>query len=294
MEHYPKKSKYRFRISNAGLVRKGEILGGSVACPRMILLRDHGIEEEHQIGTEEWFRREITFAIGKANEEVFEKSLQAKDIPYIREDFLCTNLTPDVEIAGAIDFQVRTKPYELKAVSSTRQYEKIFVKGQPKLENVCQILSYMIQLNLTEGVLRYTSTIYHSHYDISWAEVKKLARAGEAKLIASMTKEKWKAKPEKRSFKVEIQEDGTVLVDKSEFCHVSELWDHQALAVSVLEGQTVNEAVPAAGEDGFPPCKLCWWNDVCRGFNVGEINTTAEFLAGCRERNRVAMEVGSE
>jgi hypothetical protein len=254
-KHFDKETKYRFRISDSGFVRNGELHGGPSACPRKILLRDHGIEQRPNPGSEEWFRSQITFGIGHVGEDVFEMDCKAKQLGYKREWFVCSRMDEDTEIAGSTDFIVEGIPHELKCVSSTNVYEKVFNKREFKVENLCQLANYMLELEAPEGVLRYTNVVYHKAT-------------------------KWKAKPESTSFKVIISGEGEFVVDGKRVFTVEEILEHRELARWCLVNQAVWSGRPKS-EGFFDACGLCWWRDVCDAFDSKVINTTGDFLARC-------------
>jgi hypothetical protein len=255
-KHFGKISKYRFRISDSGFVRNGEVHGGPSACPRKILLRDHGIEPTPPEGSEEWYRSQLTFGIGHVGEDVFARYLVANQKEFKQEWFVCGKLDEDTEIAGSVDFIVEGTPYELKCISSTNVYEKVFVKNEFKTENLCQLANYMLELEVDAGVLQYTSVVYHKAT-------------------------KWKAKPEVKKFLVKIDEEGNFLVDNKTVFTVEEMLEHRELARWCLVNQTVWAGRPKS-EGFFDACGLCWWRDVCDAFDSKEINKTEDFLTRCR------------
>jgi len=257
-EHFSKRTKHRFRISNSGFVRNGKVFGGSTACPRQVLLRDHGIERTPEVGSEEWFRREITFAIGHANEAVYRKLLEATNTPFKQEFFVCSPINEDVERAGSIDFITDGVPEEKKAVSSTRQFKKICIDRQPKIENVCQLAGYMLepQIEADRGNLKYTGTLYHSTTN-------------------------WKAFPKTFTFSVHLKDNGDFVVDNKALFTVEEILEHQWLCAEMLKTQKVWQGRPE-GDGFFDACGLCDWRDACDAYDGKEINTTEAFLARCR------------
>ena len=260
MKHHDKIKPYRFRAASSGaLTDAGKLIGGDVACPRNVLLRDHGIQEPHDPAAEWDVRAQITFGIGFANEEIFEKRLVAKETMYVREKFICTDLSDQVEFAGSMDFYLpeHDDVYELKMVSSTRRFKETFVDGKVKDGHACQLLNYMIETEPRRGILRYTNCVYHKTAN-------------------------WKAEPTVKSFVFNILEDGTILKDKEPFhISVADILAHRDLVVHCLENQEVWYNRPA--DDGFfSPCTFCFWNKACEKWDNKGINKTEDFLQECR------------
>jgi len=275
----------RMRCAHSGLIVNGKMLGGSVVCPRVSLLREHGIQAPIDD------RAKATFAIGHVNEQLFKESVEKTGKDFQEEDVFIFDVDPEVELIMAADFIVEGVPYELKSVSSTRAYKKIFIEGNYKVENTAQLVQEMIELERPMGVLRYTNFVYHSEYKKpDLRTMKSLARkVGKAtdlaeanelgKQMASMIAETWKAAAgQVKRFVIRIDEEGNILVDgKKSGYHVSHVLEHRQVTIDCLKHNQVYHARPAE-VDGFSPCNLCSWADACDKFDGQFISTTEEFL----------------
>jgi len=266
-EYAAKTCLYRIRCANSGFLKNGLIYGGHVACPRIALFRDCGVQSPIED------RAYKTFALGHASEEVFKGECERNNWPYVQEKFHRYDVAPNTDLAFAADFIVDGMPYELKSVSSTAQYEKIFINGHYKTANLAQLIQEMVQLEVSKGVLRYTNYVYHSEKKSNISTINALAKRiilakelENAKLLAKQIldsmPDKWKAAPVDRDFVVTIDEQGVILVDglASEFT-IFDLLDHRQMLIDMFENQEL-PTVNFAKED-WPPCKGCFFEQHC-------------------------------
>lgn len=149
-------------------------------CPKIAILRAMGVNQSVDDTSA------MTFAIGLANEKLFEK-----DYPNVNRDVTC-ELAIDEKYgilghADGVDNATDTV-YELKSITSTKSAKSVLIDKQYKLGNLLQLIGYMIMLKRQNGILRYTNYVWHS----------------------STT---WKVKPTHVEFKVNFNEDGLVKVD---------------------------------------------------------------------------------
>jgi len=251
--------KYALRGGNAGTIQNRQSVGTSSSCPRMILLRDHKIQEP--IGE----RAKITFALGHINETLFADKLKEKGIAFEQEKFVTEELAPNTVHKMAIDFYLPSDniPFELKACSSTNTYEKVFVQKHAKIENVIQLANYMITLECDEGKLRYTNYLYHK-------------QMGKGKDVL------WKAAPDHIVFDVSIDSVGEILVNEvATEVNVDMILEFRYQMAQMLEKQQVYFA-RQINPDFAIHCNYCYFKEACSGFE--ENCWGVEEFVGCAKK----------
>lgn len=230
-----------------GVVRASDASG----CLRRILLRSEGVEEEID-------KRALrTFALGWLNEKLFECEASGLDIAESQR-VIQEAITEEVSFGGHPDIVLKDgTPYELKSIQSANVLSKIIRQGEWKLNNLAQLVSYMISLKALRGILRYDSFIY--------ADGLKSA--------------------DFREFVVEIQDDGAVFVDGAESgITVAHVLAHRNAAAAVLEQRKVESERPMAWRyKDVNPCKYCPFLPVCDDYDRRYITTTDEFISQAKE-----------
>ena len=146
---------------NSGVLINGNPYSSDAnSCIRRIMLRADGIEE----GID--FRAKITFSIGNAIEDTYAEYL-ASEGNQIEKSVRNRRLLEEelngkpCEMWDETDIMVNGVPYEVKSVSSTSMWEKIFLLEEPKWDNIVQAFHHMVINKKYEGMLVYISTIYH-------------------------------------------------------------------------------------------------------------------------------------
>lgn len=266
-EYRPKELRHRFRCANSGFMKNGVVYGGAVACPRIIFLRDFGLQSPIDE------RSYKTFAIGHANEDVFEGMCKRSNLNYKKEDVTINNISPNVEFIMAVDFDVEGVVYELKSITSSRRYYDTFHGEKYKVENVAQLCSEMMYLERDSGILRYTNYLWHTEESYNIATIRKFCNQGlrsdsleDAKkalqAVIDVPKEKWKAVPADHDFTVKICDDFSISINGvySGFSLV-DLMEHRQAVIDMFESGIVPTVVHAKA--GWPPCKGCYFAAAC-------------------------------
>lgn len=119
---------------------------GAVACQRVMLLRDRGVEEYKSPETLE------RFALGNGNENYFCDTFLA-GVEHQR-DVLIEG--PNFE--GHADAIAGDTVYELKSVTSNNVWRNV-CSGDYKLSNLAQLVGYMLMSGRDYGVLAYTKYV---------------------------------------------------------------------------------------------------------------------------------------
>lgn len=153
-----------------------------------------------------------------------------------------------VVVSGRLDFMVYHSkyrvPHELKASQSTKVLYGVIRKGEPKINNVAQVVNYFIHLGLDRGLLVY----------------------------------KYVPKYEMRKFKIEVDDAGKILIDGAVYQYtVQDQLRHQVLAAEALVMQKICDRPADAGA-----CLYCVYKDRCtdyEGFN----GTDKEFIEQLQE-----------
>lgn len=263
-------TKFGVRGGNSGFVKNGVVWGSDPgSCPRRILLRHHGIEEQPDEKSKK------VFAIGHLNEELFEQELKQKKLAYDKELALCEPIFDDVDFHGHSDYVV-THPdigkcvYELKSVTSKNTYKKIFEQSDPKLSNLAQCVNYMLSVETTRGRLRYSSFIEAIEYkDIDLYNIQDILDTCREII------------PEHKVFEIEIHPSGSITVDGeiNDFS-VTDILDHRRLSAEMLRKNTVFSDRPQPSELFNNVCGFCPFREVCEGWDGSR--TTEQFLEQCK------------
>ena len=169
-------------LGNSGQLVNGQIYDNSnQSCPRKIYARAVGFEEPIEDSSL------VTFAVGNAVESVFFQKNPTWIASYRSPTPLAPfDMFPDFNIRLEADAVLMKdgkidKITELKSISSSKMAKKVFAEGEYKLENLVQLASYMVYLDVEKGFLYYQSTIYHS---FECAKTKYSIRAGDKKVFS--------------------------------------------------------------------------------------------------------------
>lgn len=217
-------------------------------CLRKILIQSKGYESA--------IDSKYTI-LGKINEDRHEKRLQEKGLQYKKEvEFLRGGSVAGTTFSGHVDFLIldsNGKPWwvdELKSVSSKNQYRKLIKQGDYNVENLAQLVAYMVEARVVLGRLIYT------FYD-----EEKIAQ-------------------DERIYKVDIDAFGRIFVgdDPTQFT-VNDLLAHQYAAAKVILESTVFPDRPFRGESPFVGCcNYCPFSTACAKYEAGELSDSSEFV----------------
>lgn len=167
-------------LGNAGLLINGCVVSNSPQpCPRKIYARANSLEEPIDE------RALVTFALGRALEEVFTQQNPAWTMNYRLSEMLKPfEMFPDFGIGLEADAALKNPDgsikaiTELKSVSSTSIYKEVFCENHYKHDNLVQLCSYLTYLGVETGYLRYTNVLYHN-FTFAKKDIK--AKAGDKK-----------------------------------------------------------------------------------------------------------------
>jgi hypothetical protein len=243
------KKKLTVRGSNSAFFKDGKFHTDSqVGCPRITLLRRHGVEEPVLN-----IRTQKTFAIGHLNEELFIKHYLPNEFVR-REGEVKVPITENIDFEGHIDVEIEGMLFELKSVSSNNTW-KLVKDGGYKLANLAQAVNYMLARQLQKGYLVYSLYAYVAGIDLPDVFLE-----------------------------IDIDDDGSVLVNKKQTGYTLEniVLDRQAKA-SVLETDTVYPERPINPGGDKSPCHYCPFKVTCDKFDKKEITDTHSFLNHARE-----------
>ena len=265
-----RKTGFSLAGGNAGLLVNGSILSKKdQPCPRKIVLRQYKIEPAIDR------RAAVTFALGRAMEEVF-----ASEHPWCAMNFrlperpqVTKNVCLGLE-ADAIDLQ-RKLLWELKTVSSTSKIKEYLINGEYSLDNAVQMGTYMYLFNALEvpveqGVLRYTSAIYDS---LTVAKVKHRIAAGDV-----------------HDFRATWDGDRLLIDGKPSPVTASGISRFIEYMASVLEGDIkFSDVLKPSFEGEYIACQWCSMRECCnhaeeRGFDWEEFIQHCAQEVGVRNR----------
>lgn len=223
----------------------------SSGCLRHILLRSKGVKEEI---------KETHKERGALNEELFDKI--KGDAPIAREKpfHFTFSSDPAAYWSGRIDFLLhpdspeQKKIQELKSTESSGVYKSVIKEGKINSQNLAQVAVYML------------------------AE-----KCNNAELIVTYYKRNKKTKvlkpADERRFKIDLQEDGLIMVDdNSSGYYVDNLIQHAQAAAKAIQEDRVAGSRPYNASPFDGPCSFCPFSSVCSMFDDGLIKSTDEFV----------------
>ncbi len=178
---------------------------------------------------------------------------------YEREVPISSSILPDgsAVFSGRCDFIVTRGPsphvVELKSTSSKSKVTDLN-QGKITPEVLSQLVQYLIEFEMPEGVLKYT--FYRDSKPIKdWC------------------------------FDVRIDDYGTILLDGADSGFtVHDALQHRLLQVEVLKEQKVAPRRPYNGLQKYAgSCEYCPFRNACTKFDAGEVTTTPEFIEACKK-----------
>lgn len=219
-------------------------------CLRNILLQSRGVREGD---IQEKYK-----ILGAANEERFEKTLLEAGDEFKREVPIKTPIAanPSIILSGRADF-VRTVNGsiiidELKSTDSKTKLRDVIKNGRWVVENLAQLVCYMIEFKTTMGRLIYTY----------------MEPEGGV----------YTAKKE-RAFETVIDDAGRICIDlePTKFTAQDQIAHRNAAAKVILTGEVWER--PYDWNVAFKsPCAYCSFAPVCDRYDNGEIEGTDAFV----------------
>lgn len=234
-----------------------------VGCLRNILLQSHLPREEID---------PIHIERGALNEDLFARRIVDEGIVgptgIVDREKNITSAIAGVDGAvfvGRCDFFLHglsTTPSryveELKSTESASVLSHTIRRGEYKVENLAQLVAYMIDLQCTDGRLRYT------HY-------KRNKKTKELSINAE------------RVFMVSIDDTGRIMVDSEDSGYtVNQQLQHRQKCASVLSSQTIADRPYNWTAGWSSPCKFCNFRSVCDRQDVFP-GTTEQFIEEARK-----------
>lgn len=205
----------------------------SSGCLRRILFASHGLRDEID---------PIYSEVGKAHEEWVESRLKGfqREVP-VRGQVLGT----DVEYSGRADFLNEHEIIECKGTISKRVRLDVIRKGNVKINHLAQLVSYLIQLERSNGAL--IVGFYEQNED--------------KQFICT----------EHREFKITIDDEGRILIDGTlSGYRVHDQLAHMQRAAKHLAEGTLGPR-PADWDAKYTsPCNYCPFKSACDKVDSGE------------------------
>lgn len=240
--------KFQVRGGNSAFFKDGKfICHDQSGCPRMVLLRHHGIE-----GPVNDIRTQKTFNIGYMNEELFVKHW-LPNTPTLVDGSVCEPIIPEVEFVGHIDVQTADVVFELKSVSSRSTWDLV-KKGSYKIGNLAQCVNYMVARQVTKGYLVYSLYAYVAGIELPDIFIE-----------------------------VSITDKGNILVNgKDTGFTVENIIRDREVKAGFLSEDKIYPYRPV-NVDNQPSCKYCPFKSVCDAWDKKSIKTTDKFLQKAKE-----------
>ncbi len=241
----------KFYPSNSGfMIGDLVITKYNSGCLRSILIQSRGIREGDI--------PQLYMDCGRAAEDQHAADLRAQGIPFVPEMGLKAQLSPNVEYSGRADFVCQmptagTVVDECKGHTSKNTRRDVIRKGEYNVSYLAQLVSYMLRLRTQKG--RLVCGYYEED------PTGQLVRQ------------------EERTFKVEIDDDGSILVDGvSCGFAVSDLLAHQRAAARVLEHGEIAQRPDKAAQKYGGPCTYCPFKAACDQYDASG-GDTEHFLS---------------
>ena len=218
-------------------------------CQRNILFTSFGIRTDSIPA--------LYMTVGELNEIRHEAELLAdtsilqveREVP-VRGTILGSD---QVEYSGRMDFWVSKadgseEPHECKATVSRTGFQAMKRNGQPKLNHLAQLVSYLIQMEVQDGVLEYG--YYQYPFDPSEQDTS---------LICTDT----------MTFKVRIEDDGAITVNGNATPYTAlDQLRHMQRTVKTLTTQEIADR-PASENAWSSPCRMCPFQATCDKVDAG-------------------------
>jgi len=234
-------------------------------CLRSILLQANGARTQIP---------EIYMKVGAAHEDWYEETVLKKDariITYATEVPIKLPIegVEGVVYSGRMDVlaaheKVGTVIHETKGTISKNTRLSVIRKGMVKLNQLAQLVSYMIAKECTRGKLVV------GYYE----------EDGDGTLVHQ----------EGRDFKVEIDDSGAILVDSvpTGYSAMDQLRHRNAAARVLASGEVVAARPDKWDQKWGGPCGNCNFREVCDKFDRGELGGKNEFIDAGRAAARHA------
>ncbi len=242
-----------FSTANENLTSEPE------GCYRIILMRSLGW---HPICDDEE-RRDMTFELGFANERAMTKRLTRRGYTDIVADRgIEKHISDDIFFGGHIDLTVKNNGikelYELKSVSSVKSCIKYVQKNGYKLNNLAQLVSYMLVDETSIGILAYCNFVYSP-------AAKEVIPEGKKSYGISWEKMEPKVKEYRVTFDYK-----TILIDDIavEKVTIDNAIEHMLRSTQIIKDKEVSRIKPTDKQ----ACYSCEYKEVCDRFDSGEIN----------------------
>jgi hypothetical protein len=249
--------------SAAFMIQDSVITEYSSGCLRQILLSSNGIRTD----IPETYAR-----VGAAHEAQHEQELlgTSRVLAFDREVVIKLAIEgfDDILFSGRADFicqydKIGEVIHETKGTISKNTRLAVIRKQKPKVNQLAQLVAYMIARQTCYGKL------VCAYYEED--------EQGELE------------KQEEHVFRVQIADDGAILVDDlpSGFA-VAEQIAHRTASAEVITAQIIADR-PAGWEQKWGgPCSLCTFKDTCNRFDAGHIQTVEDFVASARKDVEIA------
>jgi hypothetical protein len=256
------------RGGNSGVVTpQGEVFADSPGqCLRNITLRAYGISEPISLKTQ------ITFHLGYAWEQLFEKLLKASDGVTDVQTQLNVREEGSIPWSGTADFVAtvngRKTLFDTKSISSLNSYVSVFFDGKVKVSYVAQMVRYMTALNISQGYLVYASFLYVGKGNVTAGQYRKMGEVS--------------ANPDIKAVQISIVGD-EISVDGFPWDYtLTDVLEHTKRAQNNLHNEIVEPYRPCATGD-FSPCYSCHFNKACATFEASGSKDLRVFLKLAKE-----------
>lgn len=284
------------RVANVGVMTStGVIYGTSNACPRAVFFRVN--VGDLPVGPDS----DMTFGIGHTHEDIVVNNFLAKGYELEKEKDVTLQITSEVRLRGHIDIYRAdiNCVYELKSVTSTDSFKKIWFYNTPKPENVIQCCTYMIMTETENGVLRYGSFLWHKFFDL---EDKTLDYLRNYQQYGVEVKKDWKTKkecvairPTYKEFKIKFDEKGHIFINDKKFQYSAKDIERYYIEIAdnlergILGPQPENLDKQPGGFS-FSPCFSCEWKSICDRYNEGLYNTIEDIISSAKQHLETLQE----
>jgi hypothetical protein len=240
--------KLEVRGGNSAFFKDGRfITHDQSGCPRMVLLRHHGVEAP--VGD---IRTQKTFNIGYMNEDLFVKHW-LPNTPTLIDGAVREPVLDEVDFVGHIDVQTADVVFELKSVSSRSTWDLV-KKGGYKVGNLAQCVNYMLAKQVTKGYLVYSLYAYVAGLELPDIFIE-----------------------------ITIDDNGNILVnDKQTGFSLENIVADRTEKAKVLRDDSIFPERPV-NQDGTSSCKYCPFKTVCDAFDKGKVKSTDSFLKKAKE-----------
>lgn len=242
------KKNLHIRGGNSAFFKDGRfITHDQSGCPRMVLLRHHGVEAPVND-----VRTQKTFNLGYMNEELFVKHW-LPNTPTIVDGEVCEPIIEGVDFVGHIDVQTADVVFELKSVSS-RSTWTLVKDGGYKVGNLAQCVNYMLAKQVTKGYLVYSLYAYLQGLELPDVFIE-----------------------------ITLDDDGNILVNRKKTGFTLEnIVQDRTEKARVLRDDKVYPERPV-NSDGTSACKYCPFKTVCTDWENGKIEGTDRFIKRAKE-----------